>query len=261
MHFARGTSFQASLHPWMPKYEIPGDVTGIGNKCEHPRWMCPCTGTCTPGVHRVPARRAAHVAPSPALLPWLCHWALAGYHLRWSGHHSRRRYVLFKGLHKSWQRSMPENLDRRISNLAHRTCRFVPVAWPYHTLNPTANFPVLPASATAAHAAHYRGKACPLWGRWHLALPLLAEHRCELVETGCQKPKGKAGLEPAGNRTDVLMLFLPAVFATSNRNKQQMIMCYWPAMSTALHTGIRVYKITYALAAAPGTLSHQPTAF
>lgn len=132
MHFAQGTSFQASLHPWMPTYEIPGDVTGIGNKCEHSRWMCPCTGTSTPGVHRVPARRAAHVAPSPALLPRLCHWALAGYHLRWSGHHSRR-YVLFKGLHKSWQRSMPENLDRRISNLADRTCRFVPVAW-IHTI-------------------------------------------------------------------------------------------------------------------------------
>lgn len=44
MRFAQGTSFQASLRPWMPTYEIPGDVTGIGNKCEHPTWMCPAQG-------------------------------------------------------------------------------------------------------------------------------------------------------------------------------------------------------------------------
>lgn len=71
-----------------------------------------------------------------------------------------------------------------------------------------ANSPLLPA-----------GKACPLWSGQHMVLPLPAEHRHELVETGCQKLKGKAGLELAGNKKDRLMLFSPAMFATSNKNK------------------------------------------
>lgn len=54
-----------------------------------------------------------------------------------------------------------ENLKLSRQNLQICACGLNP----YHTLNPTANFPVLPASVTAAHAAHYRGKACPLWGR------------------------------------------------------------------------------------------------
>lgn len=52
-----------------------------------------------------------------------------------------------------------------------------------------------------------------------MVLPLLAEHRSELVETGCQKLKGKADPETAGNKADTLMLFFPAMFATSNKNK------------------------------------------
>lgn len=52
-----------------------------------------------------------------------------------------------------------------------------------------------------------------------MVLLLLAEQRCELVQTGCQKLKGKTGLELAGNKMDMLMLFSPAMFATSNKNK------------------------------------------
>lgn len=85
----------------------------------------------TPGEHRVPARSAARVSPSPAVFPgcdtepWLV--TISGQ----LGHCSRRRYLLLKGLQTPWQQSTPEDSDRKISNVGHQTCRSV--AWPDHT--------------------------------------------------------------------------------------------------------------------------------
>lgn len=84
-----------------------------------------------------------------------------------------------------------ENLKLTTPNLQIHVCGLT-ISYP----EAKANFPLFPA-----------GKACLLWGGQHVVLPLLAEHRCELVETGCQKLRGKAGLEQTGNKADMLMLF------------------------------------------------------
>lgn len=199
-----------------PRGTWQGWATGVGI----PGWMCSWTGQHPRGA-QAPSASVARLAPSPALCPgrdaepWLA--ALLGQ----SGRCSGRRYLLLKGFQMSWQRSTPGDLGQQNLKRSTLDLQICARGLTILALKPTANLPLPPASVAAAHAAPpHRAKPVHRGGGWRVALPPLAECRCEVVETGCQKLKVKAGLEPVSSKKHMLTLFIfPVMFAISNKNK------------------------------------------
>lgn len=216
-HFLSGFPVSLNTHRWDA---TPGWCDRDGRQVWASQGGCVPGQGSTPGEHRLPARSAARLAPSPALCPdrdaepWLA--AVLGRSGCCSGEgtcSSRASKCRGRGARQgTW--------DSKTSNVAPWTCRSVPVAWPsWHwsqqqislCLQRVWRLPTLPPP---------QGKACPLWGGWRVALPPLAECRCEVVEMGCQKLQVKAGLEPVSSKKHMLTLFIfPVMFAISNKNK------------------------------------------
>lgn len=121
--------------PCVPEYPYMRSqvMWWVGNKCEHPTWMCSCTGQgCTMSQQEVQLMLPLFLLFCPGCVtgPWLATISGEQDTTAEEGTCSSRTYT-------SWGKgAWTEDLDRKISNLAHLTCRFVPVAWPYHTLKP-----------------------------------------------------------------------------------------------------------------------------
>lgn len=217
-HFLAGFPVSLNAHRWDA---TPGGRDRDGRQVWASQGGCVPGQGSTPGVHRLPARSVARLAPSPALCPsrdaepWLA--ALLGQ----SGRCSGRRYLLLKGFQMSWQRSTPGDLGQQNLKRSTLDLQICARGLTILALKPTANLPLPPASVAAAHAAPpHRAKPVHRGGGWRVALPPLAECRCEVVETGCQKLKVKAGLEPVSSKKHMLTLFIfPVMFAISNKNK------------------------------------------